>query len=219
MIQEIQEMTEEQLNSAIPVKLKEVYHEKAEAYVMKAEDLKTWAIAMFKYPTIVNGVLKVRISLAIKENDQWYNIETGLTKAVTLLEAGFLTEAEAVAALEWIEENATQEGNKHARLRLLPMNSEAYMAISLRVNRRPGENGQQGSLAKNPIAIKQLMLNSVTLERESAVVANFSGLNLPVPAKIKLTKVKVEADTEVEEEIAEVKQSQKRKTLAKGISF
>lgn len=223
--QVLEGLTVDQFNTAVPVKLQALYNEAAGAYVLKAADLRSWAIVMLKYPTIVNDeTYKVRVSLAIKDGDNWTNIETGLTKAEVLLESGFLSQSEAETALEWIEENATEDGNKHARLRMLPTGSNAYMAFSTRVNRKPGEAGALGDLAKNCVAIKQLMLSGFTLERESAVVASFEGLNLPVPAKITLTKkivynaVAVEAVSD-EEEVYEVKASEKRKAVAGTINF
>lgn len=231
MTQVLEGLTAELFNAAVPSVVQERYNEAAKAYVLKASDLRSWATVMIKYPTVTAaGQLKVRVSLAIKgANDKWSNIETGLTSVKTLLEAGFLSLEEATTVLEWVEENATLQGNVHARLRLLPKGNDSYMAFSLRVNRKPGEAGQVGELAKNYVAINQLMLNGLTLEREAAIVAAFEGLDLPVPTKIKLIKEVSIQEIEAEavgyktvvddEEVYQVKPNSKKAEMAAAVNF
>lgn len=219
--QVLEGLTAELFNAAVPTKVQELYNSAAGAYVLKQSDLNSWAIVMLKYPTVMsNGTYKVRVSLAIKTaEDKWANIETGLTKVEILLESGFLSQTEAETVFDWIEENATEEGNKHARMRMLPAGQDAYMAFSLRVNRKPGEEGKPGDLAKNCVAIKQLMLHKFTLERESAVVCGFDGLDLPVPAKITLTKRVAAVDTVDSEEVVSIQKNAKKAAAAAVIAF
>jgi hypothetical protein len=223
MSQVLEGLTERQFNASVPEQVQELYNAEAGAYVLKADDLRKWAYVMLKYPTLTKNGYKVRVSLAVKdEAGKWYNLDTGLTKAETILESGFLSKTEAEQAMEWVVENGTEEGNKHARLRLLASEDKTYVAFSLRVNRKPGEKGQQGELAANPVAIKQLCMFGLTIERESAVISSFN-LGLPIPSKITLSnkpEIKQVEDLEVTEvEEAQEVTSNKKQTFAKAISF
>ena len=71
-VQVLAGLTVDQFNAAVPAKLQECYNEAAGAYVLKASDLRSWAIVMLKYPTVTeNGTYNLRVSLAIKTETGW----------------------------------------------------------------------------------------------------------------------------------------------------
>lgn len=167
------------LTSYLPAAIAATFDADMNAFVLCGEDFKTTSVKL-SFPEVgEDGEITVRFGLSFPtvggqlvqlgapdgKKIDWVNLLSRKCDLIELLEAGFLSQADAEAVLAWAEENAVDEGeNSSAVLTLRPL-AEGAVFFNLRKVMKPQADGSVAPAA-NPVGIDNFCLECFALNKQ-----------------------------------------------------